>query len=70
LLSKVIDVYTLRQKLTAANIAILDTPGYMVKEVSFENKLNSAMSNKANAADLNPEIFDSGEKPQIEVQLL
>jgi flagellar basal-body rod protein FlgB len=70
LLSKALDVYSLRQKLTAANIANLDTPGYTAKEVSFEDKLKSAMSNNANAADVNPEIVDSGEKPQIEGQLL
>lgn len=73
LLSKALDVYSLRQKVTAANIANLDTPGYTAKEVSFESKLKSALSNDTNPADyskITPDIVDHGQKPVLENQLL
>jgi len=73
LLSKALDVYSLRQKLTAANIANIDTPDFTAKQLSFEDQLQTAMSTDSNPADLSkvePKVVDSGEKPVIENQLM
>ncbi len=42
LLSKALDAYALRQKVTAANIANVTTPGYKSQRVSFEEQLTQA----------------------------
>lgn len=42
LLSKALDAYALRQKVTAANIANITTPGYKSQHVSFEEQLATA----------------------------
>ncbi len=42
LLSKALDAYALRQKVTAANIANVTTPGYKSQRVSFEERLAQA----------------------------
>jgi flagellar basal-body rod protein FlgB len=42
LLSKALDAYALRQKVTAANIANVTTPGYKSQRVSFEEQLGQA----------------------------
>lgn len=44
LLSRAMDSYTLRQRVTASNIAHADTPGYGRKEVRFEEALLEAKS--------------------------
>jgi flagellar basal-body rod protein FlgB len=44
LLGKALDAYALRQKVSAANIANITTPGYRSKVVSFEQELAGAMS--------------------------
>lgn len=72
-LAKALDVYSLRQKVTAANIANLDTPGYSKKEISFEDKLRDAESLSASQGDLNkvePSLVDTGEKSTMEEELL
>ncbi len=43
LLTKGLDVYALRQKVIANNIANVNTPNYQRKEVLFEEKLQSAI---------------------------
>ena len=43
LLSKGLDVYALRQKVIAGNIANVSTPGYRGRKIVFEEKLQSAM---------------------------
>lgn len=45
-LKKGLDVYALRQKTTAANIANVENPAYRRKEVKFEEKLKSALSQR------------------------
>lgn len=42
LLGKALDAYALRQKVSAANIANITTPGYKSQSVSFEEHLASA----------------------------
>ncbi|MBW7886950.1 MAG: flagellar basal body rod protein FlgB [Bacteroidetes bacterium] len=43
LLSKALDAYALRQKVSSSNIANIGTPGYKSKSVEFENLLNQTM---------------------------
>jgi len=43
LLSKALDVYSLRSKAIASNIANVNTPGYKRKFVTFEEKLQNAV---------------------------
>ena len=45
-LSKGLDVYSLRQKITSENIANIQTAGYRRKEVKFEDKLRGALDMK------------------------
>lgn len=47
-LSKGLDVYSLRQKITSENIANIQTPGYRRKEVKFEDNLRSALGMRIN----------------------
>jgi len=42
MLSQAMDAYSLRQKITASNIANVDTPGYNKHEVTFEEMLQQA----------------------------
>lgn len=46
LLHKAMDAYTLRQRSIASNIANVSTPGYKRTEVSFEEDLKKALSNR------------------------
>ena len=44
LLNNAMDAYSLRQKITATNIANADTPGYTRREVDFEFELQQAQA--------------------------
>jgi len=74
LLAKAMDVYTLRNKITAANISNIDTPGYKKGTVKFEEelsrRLDSGFTSKKQVADLNPVISQTDEKPIIEDELM
>jgi flagellar basal-body rod protein FlgB len=54
LLTRLLDVASLRQNVIAQNVANLNTPGYGTLEVSFESALQEAMH--AGARELPPEI--------------
>jgi flagellar basal-body rod protein FlgB len=43
-LGKALDAYALRNKVIAGNLANIETPGYVAKEVSFEQQLAGAMN--------------------------
>jgi flagellar basal-body rod protein FlgB len=45
LLGRSMDALTLRQRMTAANIANIDTPGFKKLEVRFEDELRRAQAN-------------------------
>lgn len=72
LLEKTMDAYSLRQKMTAANIANMDTPGYKKVSVSFEEELRNADEASLNQSpeSINPRIVQSDEKPILENELL
>lgn len=72
LLAKSMDAYSLRQKVTATNIANADTPGYKRHEVYFEEALNEAMqtSGMSGAKDTNPSIVVTDQNVILEEELI
>lgn len=69
LLAKSMDVYAIRQKITAANIANIDTPGYKKLSVSFEEFLRR-MSSDDNLNAVEPEIIESEASPILEDEMM
>lgn len=73
LLSKAMDVYTLRQKITSANIANLDTPGYKKISVNFEDELRRVTEQQMPSQELSqisPKIVKQDESPLLEEEML
>ncbi len=72
LLAKTMDAYSLRQKVTATNIANADTPGYKRHEVYFEEALNEAMNTMGmgGAKETNPTIVQTDQKVILEDELI
>lgn len=73
LLANAMDAYSLRQKMTASNVANIDTPDYKRVSVSFEEALRQADNGGIGSRELdsvNPKIVESDEKPILEDELL
>lgn len=72
LLAKAMDTYTLRQRVTAGNIANADTPGYNQTSVKFEDELKRAQNSGGTSAmkEVNPRIVESDQKVIIEDELI
>ncbi|MEX0773130.1 MAG: flagellar basal body protein [Balneolales bacterium] len=74
LLEKMMDVYTLRNKITAANVANIDTPGYNKASVKFEEqlaqKLESGQISSGAVKNMNPSIEVGDQKPILEDELM
>lgn len=73
LLARAMDAYSLRQKMTASNVANLDTPGYKRVEVSFEEELQRADESVFASRPLNevnPEIVQGDEAPILEEEMM
>jgi flagellar basal-body rod protein FlgB len=73
LLSHAMDAYSLRQKMTAANIANIDTPGYKRKTVSFEKQLQQAEKMPLadhSPAQVEPRIDQTDEDPVLENEMM
>lgn len=70
LLSKAMDAYSLRQQMTSANIANIDTPGYTRHEVNFEQALQKAQEAGRPMDEVNPSIQDNGEEVVLENELM
>jgi flagellar basal-body rod protein FlgB len=66
------DAYSLRQKVTATNIANADTPGYKRHEVYFEDALNEAMGTMgvSGSRDVNPSIIETDQNVILEDELI
>lgn len=47
LLSKVLDFRAVRQSVIAGNLANAETPGYIMKQIPFEQELQKAVDNKS-----------------------
>lgn len=73
-LAKMMDVYSLRNKITSANIANIDTPGYRKSSVNFEEilarYLESGRIDKDTIGNLQPTVETHDEKPVLENELL
>jgi flagellar basal-body rod protein FlgB len=73
LLSNAMDAYSLRQKMTAANIANIDTPGYERRTVSFEKALQQAEKMPLadhSTAGVEPRITQTDEEPVLENEMM
>ena len=53
-LERSMDLRMVQQRVTAANLANIDTPGYTAQELDFEASLRSAMNGETNPAVIAP----------------
>ncbi len=72
LLGRAMDALTLRQRITSANIANLDTPGYKKLDVQFENELRRAQEADGvrGMKEVTPTIVETNEAPVMEDEML
>lgn len=73
LLAKAMDAYSLRQKMTASNVANIDTPDYKRTSVSFEEELREADDGALGSQEIdtvNPKIVQTDEEPILEEELM
>lgn len=72
LLHRAMDALTLRQRITSANIANQDTPGYNKLEVRFEDELRRVQEDKGvrGMREVVPEIVETDKTPVLEDELL
>lgn len=72
MLGQAMDAYSLRQKITAANIANADTPGYNKRSVSFESELQNAQQSQgvAGMKNVTPTIIETSEKVILEDEMI
>ena len=73
ILEKMMDVYTLRNRVTAANISNINTPGYNKAFVEFEEELAVALQSRPSAdtvKNMNPSIRIVNQKPVLEDELM
>jgi flagellar basal-body rod protein FlgB len=56
LMSRLLDVATLRQDVTAQNVANVNTPGYRALEVTFEDALQEKVTSGAPTRDVKAEV--------------
>jgi len=71
MLGQAMDAYTLRQRVTASNIANIDTEGYKRHEVRFEKELAKAQQSEGAGAtkQVNPSIVETGQEVVLEDEL-
>jgi flagellar basal-body rod protein FlgB len=60
LVYKTLDASALRSRVTAQNLANVDTPGYKRKEVSFEDQLQDALKKKLPGTATQPDHMPFG----------
>lgn len=65
------DAYTLRQRVTASNIANIDTEGYKRHEVSFEDELGKVQKTEGTGAmqKVSPSIVETDQDVVLEDEL-
>ncbi len=56
LLEKEMDLFAVRNKAIANNIANIDTPGYKRVDVSFQNELTNAIAESQNQVELSKQV--------------
>jgi len=72
LLARAMDTYALRQRITATNIANIDTPGFKKHEVQFEDELQN-VQNAGGVAGMNevtPSIVETDDKALLEDEMM
>jgi flagellar basal-body rod protein FlgB len=62
-LSRLMDVASLRQRVHAANLANQNTPGYRAKAVAFEGALREALDAGGDPGSVEPTIFEPRSTP-------
>lgn len=74
LLAKALDVYALRNKMNAANIANIGVEGYKRAEITFENTLQDKMQfglNKTSDVDkIQPVLVQTEDPVELEEELM
>lgn len=72
LLGKAMDAMSLRQRITAANVANADTPGYRRHQVDFEEELRRVQESGNTRAlrDVNASITETNEEVVLENELM
>ncbi|MDI6401990.1 flagellar basal body protein [Balneolaceae bacterium ANBcel3] len=72
LMARTMDALTLRQRMTSANIANLDTPGFKKLEVRFEDELQRAQQSSGvrGMSEVHPTIVETNQAPVLEDELL
>lgn len=72
LLARAMDVYTLRQRVTASNIANSDTPGFNKLEVRFEDELRSVRKTEGASGmkEVTPKIVETDQPVEMEDELI
>lgn len=73
LLSKAMDAYALRQRMTSMNVANMDTPDYKRVQVNFEDELQKAELRGVGNQDLskvNPSITETENAPVLEDEMM
>lgn len=72
LMQNAMDTYSLRHRITSANIANIDTPAYKKHEVQFEQELLRVQESRGQKAmiDVNPIIVENDEKVILEDELI
>ena len=72
LLARAMDTYTLRQRVTAGNIANADTPGFNKHKVDFEQELQRVQNSDGvrGMKEVTPSIVETDQKIELEDELL
>jgi flagellar basal-body rod protein FlgB len=72
MLARAMDTYSLRQKVTASNIANADTPDYKRHEVLFEEELQQAQLDEGvrGMKSVTPSIVQTDESVTLEDEML
>ncbi|REL38688.1 flagellar biosynthesis protein FlgB [Rhodohalobacter sp. SW132] len=72
LLARAMDTYTLRQRVTAGNIANADTPGFNKHRVDFEEELQRVQNSSGarGMKEVTPSIVETDQPIELEDELL
>jgi len=72
LMARAMDTYSLRHRITSANIANIDTPGFKKHEVRFEDELQrvNAAGRPSAMKDVTPSIVEKNEEIILENELI
>ena len=58
--ARYLDVLSMSQRVTAANIANADTPGYRTRTLDFESALDAALERPSRRAEMEPTVRELG----------